>query len=356
MQLKSRMTLALATLLLLASSAARAQEPPGVGLAAVENAPIIDEVRLNGTVSALSRSSLSTSVAGLVQTVHVDVGDRVAQGDRLIQLDDELERHTLESARAETQAARARLQEARRRFSEARSVGAGRNIAQTEVSARESEVATAEAELARLTAGQARQAALVDRHRLAAPYAGVISARSSDLGEWVSPGDDLLTLVDIDHLRLDFQVPQEYYPKLDDRAELLVNGVPGAPVVAPIATVVPVSDPQVRTFLLRARVPDDLSLLPGMSVSALLRVDAGEQGFTVPRDAINRYPEGRTTVWIAEPDGDGAFRVREQRVAIGTGFADRVVIRDGLAGDERVVARGNEGLSDGMRVTPAEAD
>ncbi|NVK40128.1 MAG: efflux RND transporter periplasmic adaptor subunit [Oceanospirillaceae bacterium] len=351
MESKQGFTLALAVLLLTASLAARAQGLPGVGLAQVEGSAIFDEIRLNGTVNALSRSSLSTPVAGLVQDVRVDVGDRVERGDVLIQLDDELERHALESARAATQAARAQLQEARRRLTEARSVGAGGNIAQTEVLARESAVATSEAELARMVAEQARQASLVERHRVAAPYSGVISAKTSDLGEWVSPGDTLLTLVDTEHLRLDFQVPQDYYPKLSEHTELLIGTSPENPVGATIATAVPVSDPQLRTFLLRARPPASLSLLPGMSVSAILRVFSGEQGLTVPRDAINRYPEGRTTVWIAEPDGDDAYRVREQRVAVGSGFANRVVIRSGLNGGEQVVARGNEGLSDGMRVS-----
>ncbi|GGO89386.1 MexH family multidrug efflux RND transporter periplasmic adaptor subunit [Marinobacterium nitratireducens] len=353
MQSKQGFVLALTLLLCTAALSVRAQNLPGVGLAEVESTAIFDEIRLNGTVNALSRSSLSTSVAGLVQDVQVDVGDRVERGDVLIQLNDELERHALESARAATQAARAQLQEARRRLTEARTVGAGRNIAQTEVRARESAVATLEAELARMVAEQARQASQVERHRLAAPYSGVISAKTSDLGEWVSPGDALLTLVDIEHLRLDFQVPQDFYPKLNEHTEVLISTSPETAVGATIATAVPVSDPQLRTFLLRARPPAGLSLLPGMSVSATLRVFSGTQGLTVPRDAVNRYPEGRTTVWIAEPDGEDAYRVREQRVDVGHGFANRVVIHSGLNGSEQVVARGNEGLSDGMRVTRA---
>lgn len=371
MQFNGRISTLLTVLLLVASYACRAQDYPGVQLADVKRTPIIDEVRLNGTVNALRSSNLSTAVAGLVETVHVDAGDRVEQGEELIHLDDELERHALESAQAETRAAQERLQDAERRLREAHSVGAGRNIAETEVLSRESEVATTRAEVARLVAQQARQTALVARHSLKAPFAGVISARNSDLGEWVTPGDALLMLVDTDHLRLDFQVPQDYFALLDEQTELLVGRRTTAEkadlqtaedepyaqrVNTTIDKAIPVSDPQVRTFLLRAHVPDQITLLPGMAVTALLRVNTGEEGLTVPRDAINRYPQGRTTVWIAEPAGDEVFDVREQRVDIGIGFADRVVVRGGLTGDERVVSRGNEALSGGMKVTLSERE
>lgn len=337
-------------------SLAQAQERPDVELERVESSDIISEVSLNGTVNALRTSRLSTAVAGLVKEVRAETGDRVARGDLLIGLDNEQAEFGLQSARAETSEARARLQEAQRRLAEARSVGAGRNIAATEVSARQSEVAATEAALARLSAEQQRQQVMLDRHRIEAPFDGVISHRISDLGEWVTPGDELLTLVDISNLRLDFQVPQDYYQRVGDSSELLmqVDGEGQKPVALSIGALVPVSDSRARTFLLRATGPDTLALLPGMAVQATLRVNTGEQGLTVSRDAINRYPEGRVTVWIAEAAGDDLYEVREQRVEIGTGFANRMEIRSGLEGDEQVVVRGNESLEEGARVKLAE--
>jgi len=219
----SRFTPALILLLLwLPWRLAGAQDLPGVVLAGVERSEIVEEVSLTGTVNALRSSALSTPVAGLVNEVTVEAGDRVKQGDALIRLDPELEEQALASARAETREASARLAEARRRLEEAESVGAGRNIAQTEVRTRESEVATAEATAARLQAEERRQQAVVRRHRIEAPFEGVVSHRYSDLGEWVNPGDELLELVDTENLRLDFRVPQQYYSRLDDRATLAV--------------------------------------------------------------------------------------------------------------------------------------
>jgi RND family efflux transporter MFP subunit len=202
----------------------------------------------------------------------------------------------------------------------------------------------------------------LDRHNVRAPFSGVISQRAVDLGEWVVPGDELMTLVDTTNLRLDFPVPQSYYDRLSDQSRLLVQpGVSDRPAVeAEIVARVPVTDAQARTFLLRAKGPDSLTLLPGMSVEAVLQVTTGQQGLTVSRDAINRYPEGRTTVWIAEPapgeesSEKNLFQVREKRVALGGRFSNRVEVLSGLEGGEQVVVRGNESLREGTQVRLAE--
>lgn len=336
-----------------------AQETPGVQLSPVEQRPVFEETRLNGTVNAMRVSRLSTSVAGLVDTVRAEVGDTIRQGDELITLDQEQARHELASARAQQQEAEASLAEARRRFDEAQSVGAGRNIAATELRARESAVAVAEAALARSRAEVGRFRTSLDRHRIVAPFDGVVSTRSRDLGEWVTPGDELMTLVDLENLRLDFQVSQGYFPRLDDNTELLLVSDPAGdePVPLEMAARVPVTDSSSRTFLLRARAPEEVALMPGMAVEAVLRVSTGSEGLTVPRDAINRYPEGRVTVWVAEPaDEDNRFTVAEKRVQTGSGFRDRVEILDGLEAGQRVVSRGNESLDEGMTVRISERE
>ena len=334
-----------------------AQDGPSVQLADVEQSDIFEEVTLNGTASALRSSRLSASVEGLVDQVNAQPGDRVAKGDLLIELDDELAGLALASARAESQEAEALVAEARRRLDEARSVGAGRNIAATEVSSRESEVATADATLQRLRAAQQRQAALVRRHSIAAPYEGVIQARHTDVGEWVTPGDPLVELVDINNLRLDFQVPQNMYNLIDSSTELQVS-VAGTSnserLPVDIDVLVPVSDSGARTFLLRASAPEELKVLPGMALTGLLRTDAGRDGLSVPRDAINRYPDGRVTVWIAEPADDGQYRVEEKRIELGISYRDRVVVTEGLEAGLKVVSRGNEALRQGMTVRVAD--
>lgn len=90
--------------------------------------------------------------------------------------------------------------------------------------------------------------------------------------------------------------------------------------------------------------------MPGMAVQARLRLPLGRQGLIIPRDALNRYPEGRITVWVAEPLDDQRFRVSERRIRTANGFSGQVVVTEGLQAGDRVVSRGNEALEAGMEV------
>ncbi|WP_150305868.1 efflux RND transporter periplasmic adaptor subunit [Pseudomonas saliphila] len=333
---------------------ALAQNRPEVRLERVSKTDIIAEVPLNGTVNPMRSSGLSTSVAGLLDQVAVEPGTRVAAGDLLMRLDDELAALQLEQAEAAADESRVALTEARRRAAEARSVGAGRNIAATEISARESVAAAAEATLKRLEAESRARKVSLRRHTIEAPFDGVVSQRLRDLGEWVTPGDELLRLVDTDNLRLDFQVPQAHYPRINERTSLWLTHL-GESREVTIETLVPVSDSVARTFLLRAAAPSGANLLPGMAVQATLRMATGKQGLTVPRDAVNRYPEGRITVWIAQPqDEPGLFTVSEKRIELGTAFQGQIEVTQGLQGDEQIVTRGNESLSQNVQVSLAK--
>ena len=88
---------------------------------------------------------------------------------------------------------------------------------------------------------------------------------------------------------------------------------------------------------------------PGMSVSAQLRVGTAREAEVVPRDALIRYPDGRTTVWVAAIDND-RYAVTERLVQTGLGFDGVIEIVEGLSVDERVVIRGNESLQQGQQV------
>ena len=117
-----------------------------------------------------------------------------------------------------------------------------------------------------------------------------------------------------------------------------------------------VTDPVSRTFLVRASLEDkQVRLLPGMSASAVLRIDTGREGAVVYRDALIRYPDGRITVWTVDIDGETAT-VSEIPVETGLGFNGMVAVSGGLAADALVVVRGNESLRDGQQVVVRMAD
>ena len=339
--------------LLYCCSPAHGSEGAAVVVAPVQEQAIQRSLRLTGTVTAARAAQLSTSASGLVASIDVDAGSVVKQGDILLQLDPELAQLQAESAAAQVEQARNALADARRRLEEARSLAPQRSIAESVVRDLAAEVSIDEAALHQAMADAAYRQGVLARHELKAPFNGVVSAKLTELGEWVTPGQPVLGLVGIDDVRLDFPVSEDYLADIRPEAAVSfsLNAYPGRAYRGRVGTVVPVTDPGVRTFLLRV-LPEqgDQRLVPGMSVSASLQLDTGRRGLVVPRDAILRYPDGRVVVWTVETGAEGAV-VRENPVTTGIAFDSLIEISAGLNAGARVVVKGNEALQDGQRVS-----
>lgn len=330
------------------------QNMPTVIVSRAEQAALVEEVALTGTVVSSRITELSTEVSGIVAEIQVELADRVSAGDEILRLNPELESLSLEAARATTEQTRHELEDARRRLAEARRLGEIQSVSAVEMIA--AEVSIDAAKLKRSQAEEQRQAARLQRHRLKAPFDGVISRKLVEVGEWIQPGQSVFELVALEGLRIDFQVPQSVFSKLDNSTSLKVSfdALPGRKFDARIDKIVPVTDPVSRTFRVRAALKDsNARIAPGMSASAMLRLESGELGIVVPRDAIIRYPDGRVTLWVAEVEGEQA-RVRELRVQTGLSFGGRIAVTSGLEAGARVVVRGNESLYEQQAVIVRE--
>jgi RND family efflux transporter MFP subunit len=342
-----------ALLPLLLSPFAHTQDTAPVTVEIAAPSEIAEVIQLSGTITAQRNARLSVATAGLVAELHVDDGAQVQQGDLLLEMDAELAEHQYRAARAaESQATRA-LADARRRLQEARSLAPKQSIAETIVRDLAAEVAQDEAALERTAAEVGYRQGIRERHRLYAPFAGVISERSVELGEWVTPGQALLALTSSEQLRIDLQVPEDYMGRID--AETQVSFYLGAARdtmhTGKVLTLVPVTDPTVRTFLLRVAPAQPVpGMLPGMSARAELRLTTGQRNISVPRDAVMHYPDGRIVVWVAE-EADGVTTATERLVQPGFRFGGRVEIRSGLGSGDQVIIKGNESLRNGQAVT-----
>ncbi len=339
----------------LALAADVAAEAP-VRVEPVSSRSIVQQINVSGSVTSPRSAVLSTAVAGLVAEILVDEGHRVEAGEILLSLDAELAELALDRTKAEVRQSETALADAKRRFTDAEAVGARRAIARTDIESLRAEVQSDEAALAASIAALREQEAIVARHTLKAPFAGVISLRHTEIGEWVNRGDGLLELVATENLRFDFRVAQEYFGALtpDTPVEIALDAVPDRTLRGRIDAIVPVKNPGARTFLLRV-VSDDvepgetLAITPGMSVRGRLKLDTGHSGVAVSRDAILRFPDGRITVWVVD-HADELPVVRERSVQTGFEFDGLVEITTGLADGDLVVTRGNETLQDGQAV------
>nr|WP_010131311.1 efflux RND transporter periplasmic adaptor subunit [Microbulbifer agarilyticus] len=315
--------------------------------------PLVEEVPVTGTINPLRQALLSAEVAGLIEAIHADIGDKVARGAPLLNLDPELSSIRRDAALAEVARVRETLADSRRRLAELQRLVGDDHVAETEVENLASEVRERSAQLQAAQVETERLSALLRRHQVTAPFPGIVSMRAVDLGEWVEPGTALFELVDTQSLRADFQVPQRYFSSIRPRTEIRVTLDSGESFTTRVEHKVPVSRSGSRTFLLRTILAPGApsgserpQLIPGMSASAILQLKSKRQGIAVPRDAILRYPDGRITVWIAAPDSqwDKVTAVNEQPVTTGLSFNGMIEIKSGIEAGQQVIVRGNESL------------
>ena len=331
---------------------AHAQKATPVTVELVRTEPLINRLELSGTVTSPRVSQISTSVPGLIEAVHFDSGANVEAGDLLLELDPKLEEMALKQAEAEARQAVAELADAQRRMKIAENLAKREYGPQNTVDTLKNEIQIDAATIERRKAQQAAAAERLDRHLVRAPFSGVISERMAEVGEWVVPGATVFELVAMQGLRVDVPVPQQYYPQIQTGAEVTLrfDALPDAVLPAKIGALIPVSDPNVRTFTLRVLpTRENVAITPGMSARVSVRLASGQRGIVVSRDALVRYPDGRITVWVLESNGE-ANHVKERRVEIGLSFDGLVQIRSGLKEGERVVVRGNESLREGQVV------
>lgn len=310
-------------------------------------------VELTGTVTSPRSARLSAATAGLVTALHVDAGSQVTTGDVLLELEPVLAQSQWQSAKAGADVARLAVADSTRRLAEARSLIPQKSIAESAVRDIEAEVAQDTAELQRAEAEAAFAKGVLDRHQLLALFSGVVSAKETELGEWVTPGQPVLTLVATEQLRMDFPVSEDYLADVALDTTVSYNLGDNSRDARPgiITTVVPVTNPGARTFLLRIQPKNpDTRMVPGMSARARLTLATGSAGVTVSRDAILKYPDGRAVVWVVEDGADGP-QVRETQVTTGIVFDGNVEILEGLSAGAQVVVQGNEALRNGQRVT-----
>jgi RND family efflux transporter MFP subunit len=340
--------LSLLLLLWLPPQAASAQ--PGAAVPVVAAPVSVDSIaetlNLSGTVTAYQAAELSVSVQGLVTVLNVDAGDGVEAGQVLLELDADLAGYQYQAAAAAVTQAERALADARRRLAEARRLAPQQSIAETAVRDLEAEVEVDKAALDQASATAGYRKGILERHRLTAPFSGVITRRLTELGEWVTPGQAVLGLVATDKLRLDFQAPEDHLQDIRVGQPVRFSLGTGEQLDhrGTVSAIVPVTDPTARTFLLRVSPDEEIQgMQPGNAVRAEMSLRTGTEGLSVPRDAILRHADGRIVVWVVEQTGEGAS-VREQRIETGHSFDGRVEVLSGLSAGQQVVVRGNERL------------
>ena len=331
-------------------------EPAPVTLAEVQRESLREQAMLSGTTIAPRRAALSPKVDGLVTELFVDTGSRVAAGDPILALDDGIEAHNVEAAGARVQEAAASHQDAIRIRDELLRLKQGRHASETDIRSAEARVEMTAAALAAERAALARAEEVKRRHRLTAPFAGMIVARNLEVGEWAQRDEAAVELVALDVLRIRATLPQIDFPRVSRGAAAAVrfDALPERTFRGEVFARVASGDPRSRTFPILIDLPNPDGLLaPGMSARVRVDLAGGEaEVLTVPRDAVIARADGTREVWRVQEE-DGILKAYPVQIETGRAGGDRVEITGGdLADGDRVVLLGNESLKPGQSVSP----
>ncbi len=308
-------------------------------------------IKLPGTIQAKQHAQLASLESGRVESLAVEVGDVVNKGQVLLILESQLAELEVTGALAEVKAAELNLQEAKRLYGEVQKLSVQQAVAKTLIAERAALLANAEVELARVKANHNIQQERLNRHRLKAPFTGVIAERNVDVGEWITPQNSVLTLVAQNDLRLAIEVPQQHYNTLRAINDVKVRVIPDTAgiesISATLSRLVPVSDFQTRTFSAQIDLPVVASngWVPGMSAQAELSFPDSEQSAIIlPRSAIKQHPDGNSSVFVV--DNNQARRL----VTAFTSLPNNQVAIYGQPANQAYIVSGVELLREGSTI------
>ena len=309
--------------------------------------------RYSGTIAAANTSALSFAVTGTVQTVDVNAGDRVQQGQLLATLDTEPFDLAVEAARAEVTSAQARLDQSRNDLGRQRDLFDRGWVAQAALDQAQAtfDAAQGDLNLARSRLGIAERD--VANAGLTAPFDGVISAVDVDAFVEVQRGEPILQIDGQDAFEVELSIPDTVVGRLTVGAPVTfaVSAVGGCGCTGRITEIGAAASAANAVTVTAAIVDSPPSLLPGMAVDAsVVFAEAdGLSGFLVPVVAL---AEGDATAdaYVFKYDPDAGVVRKTPVTGAGTISGNLIGISEGIAAGDIVAAAGVSFLRDGQRV------
>jgi membrane fusion protein, multidrug efflux system len=316
--------------------AARTQQSPAaivVEAAPVVTGTVIEDLRAVGTLAANENVVISAEISGRISRIAFGEGQAVKSGDVLIELDDTVLKAELDKVRSDLSLARAN----RERALTLANQGAGTQRARDETEA------AYQAQLANIALAEAR----LQKAVLIAPLSGIVGLRTVSVGAYVTPGQRIVELSEVDTLKVDFRVPELNAAQIRVGQKILItaDAVPGASFEGSIYAIDPIVDINGRAIRLRARVPNrDGRLSPGFFARIRIVLEQRPNAVLVPESAI--IPSDTKTLVYRVVNG----RAVQTEVVIGQRLPGQVEIRNGLSANDMVVSAGHQRLREGSTV------
>jgi membrane fusion protein, multidrug efflux system len=308
-----------------------------------------------GSLRAVQGVDVTTEIAGLVREIRFSSGQDVKAGQILVQLNADSDVAQLHSLQAAAELAQTVL---------------ARDQAQYDIKAiSKAQLDADAADLKSKKAQVEQQAAIVDKKTIRAPFAGRLGITTVNPGQYLNPGDAIVTLQAVDPIYTDFYLPQQDIGQLAVGLPVTIaNAAFGDRTFAgKITSINSKVDSATRNVQIEASVDNhERKLLPGMYAN--VKVDAGvaRRYLTLPQTAITYNPYGATIFVVkggAQPNAQGKALPVAQQVFITAGptRGDQVAILKGVDAGAQVVTSGQLKLKNGTplvidnRVQPSDA-
>jgi len=316
----------------------RAQNGVAVEAKRVAVDTVIEDIRAVGTLRPNESVIVSPEIAGRIARIRFSEGDRVAAGDVLVELDAAILRAERAKTRSDLTLARANHERATTLARRGTGTLRGRDEAIAAFQAAQANVALADARL--------------EKTSIAAPLSGIVGLRAVSAGAYVTPGDRIVELVDVDPIKVDFRVPELVLASVrsGQPVRVTVDALPGRTFEGEIYAVDPIVDANGRAVRLRARVANsDGALSPGLFARVQIVVERRELAVLVPESAV--FAEGRKRLVYRVVDGRAVLT----EIRLGQRRPGQVEVRGGLDREAVVVTAGHQQIRDGTRVDVVES-
>ena len=365
-------------------AAAAKPEPLAIDTATVESRPIDRYLRVTGSLAADEQAEVSAEITGRIIETPVERGSRVAAGTTLVRVS--ASETTAQLAEAEANAAqiearlglasgepfdpmrvpdvmnaRASVELAEAEFNRIKSLLDQKVVSQSEYDQRHAqvEVARQQFQMAQNVAQQSYRSLEAARARIAlarksmadtsvrAPFAGIVAERIVSVGDYVTRGDRVATVVRVDPLRVELTVPEQSIAlvKSGQPVRLTVDAYPGETFIATVRFVSPSVRPDQRALTVEAVAPNaDGRLKPGLFVTAAMQQPASTPALLAPISALETVA-GTSRMFVVKET-----MVEERIVTLGERVGDQIEVTSGLAQGDIVALEPKGRLLDGTVV------
>jgi len=318
--------------------------PTSVSSASVKEEDWAPRLTAVGSVSAVQGAAVSTELAGVVSEINFENGAEAKKGEVLLKLDASQEEALLRSAEAEAQLGRTDLERAR-------------DLAIKKVVS-SAELDSAQSKFTRLNAVVDQMRSNIAKKSVIAPFDGQLGIRQVNVGQMINAGQQVVALMALDPVYVDFALPEQYLSKVAKDLEVIVraDALPDREFKGKLTAINSMVDPVTRNVPLQATLENpDHALHPGMFAKVEVALPETKKTIVIPGSAVSYAPYG-DSVFVIEKQkdqktGKESLVLRQQFVRIGDARGDFVAVTQGLKAGQMVVSTGVFKLRNGMMVT-----